>query len=222
MLWWAKPYYLIQKGAVEMAEQVLNDISTLRTSPLAHLQEKITQGEVSGERGVKIREIAFTTQVGVRAEPGSAAHAAIASELGVALPEGVGSVAGATAGIAVLWLGPDEFLVVAPEDTELVDGLVQALGDEAGQVVDLSANRTVIELSGPSAREVLEKGCPANLHPRSFEIGTAITTTLGPVPLLLWKTGEETFRLLPRASFADYTARWLLDGMLEFAAAPID
>ncbi|PQZ88184.1 sarcosine oxidase subunit gamma [Arthrobacter sp. MYb227] len=205
-----------------MAEQVLNDISTLRTSPLAHLQSALEQGSVSGERGVKVREIAFTTQIGVRAEPGSAAHAAIAAELGIALPEGVGSVCGTTDGIAVLWLGPDEFLAVAPEGTEMADRLVRALGDEPGQVVDLSANRSVIELSGPSARAVLEKGCPADLHPRSLATGSAITTTLGPVPLLLWKTGEETFRLLPRASFADYTARWLLDGMLEFASAPID
>lgn len=205
-----------------MAEQVLNDISTLRTSPLAHLKEKLAHGEVSGERGVKAREIAFTSQIGLRAEPGSAAHAAIAAELGIALPAGVGSITGSSEGIAALWLGPDEFLVLAPEGTELAAGLIRALGDEPGQVVDLSANRTVIELSGPAARAVLEKGCPADLHPRVFGVGTAITTSLGPVPLLLWKTGEETFRLLPRASFADYTARWLLDGMLEFAAAPID
>ena len=134
----------------------------------------------------------------------------------------MGQVAGNADGTAVLWSGPDEFLLVAPEGTELLGDLVAALGEAPGQVVDLSANRTVIELSGPSARAVLEKGCPADLHPRSFAVGTAITTVLGPVPVLLWKTAEDTFRLLPRASFADYTARWLLDAMAEFASAPID
>lgn len=205
-----------------MAEQVLTDISALRTSPLGHLSETLKQGAVAGERGVSLREIAFTTQIGLRAEPGSAAHAALSAATGVHLPSAVGQVVGTEDGTAVLWLGPDEFLLVAPDGSEPFSSLVAALGDEAGQVVDLSANRTVIELSGPSARAVLEKSCPADLHPRSFEIGSAITTVLGPVPVLLWKTGEQTFRVLPRASFADYTARWLLDGMAEFASEPID
>ncbi|MGB9035529.1 MAG: sarcosine oxidase subunit gamma family protein [Paeniglutamicibacter sp.] len=205
-----------------MAEQVLTDISALRTSPLAHLASALVQGAVSGERGVGLREIAFTTQIGLRAEPGSAAHAALSAAAGVQLPSAVGQVSGSADGTAVLWLGPDDFLVVAPEGSELLGPLVDALGDEPGQVVDLSANRTVIEVSGPSARAVLEKGCPADLHPRAFAAGTAITTVLGPVPVLLWKTEAETFRVLPRASFADYTARWLLDGMSEFASDPVD
>ncbi len=205
-----------------MAEQVLTDISALRRSPLSHLGQALERGSVQGDRGVQLREIAFTTQVGLRAEPGSAAHSALAAATGVGLPESVGKVAGEANGTAVLWQGPDEFLVVAPEGSELADELVEALGSEAGQVVDLSANRTILELSGPSARAVLEKGCPADLHPRSFAVGTAISAVLGPVPVLLWKTDESTFRLLPRASFADYTARWLLDAMSEFASPEID
>lgn len=204
-----------------MAEQVLTDISVLRTSPLAHLESALEQGAVLGERGVSVREIAFMTQIGLRAEPGTEAHAALAATTGVGLPAAVGQVAGNADGTAVLWNGPDEFLLVAPDGTELLDDLLRALGQAPGQVVDLSANRTLIELAGPSARLVLEKGCPADLHPRSFGVGTAITTVLGPVPVLLWKSAEDTFRLLPRASFADYTARWLLDAMAEFASAPI-
>ena len=91
----------------------------------------------------------------------------------------------------------------------------------AGAVVDLSANRTTLELSGPSARSVLEKGCHYDLHPRSFPPGTAVSTELGPVPVLLWKTDEHTFRILPRASFADYVVHWLLDAMTEFAVPEV-
>ena len=56
----------------------------------------------------------------------------------------------------MLWLGPAEFLVVAPaESHESLGGslsrtLTEALGDGEGQVVDLSANRTTLELSGPA------------------------------------------------------------------------
>jgi sarcosine oxidase subunit gamma len=204
-----------------MAEQVLTDISALRRSPLAHLETDMLAGAVGGERAVALREIAFTTQIGLRAEPGTTAHAALAAAAGVALPEGPGQVSGSADGVAILWQGPDEFLLVAPDGSPLLAKLVAALGAEPGAVVDLSANRTIVELHGPSAREVLEKGCPADLHPRAFGPGHAIMTTLGKVPLLVWQTAESTFRLLPRASFADYTARWLLDAMQEYADAEV-
>lgn len=32
--------------------------------------------------------------------------------------------------------------------------------------------------------------------------------------------GEQSYRLCPRAWFADYTVRWLLDAMLEYTTIP--
>ncbi len=77
----------------------------------------------------------------------------------------------------------------------------------------------MLELRGARARAVLDKGCPTDLHPVAFPIGRAITTTLGLVPLLLWRVDEDAYRLLPRSSFADYVARWLLDAMAEHVEA---
>ena len=209
-----------------MAEQVMTDIAALRRSPLAHLTEAIRQGAVAGERGVSLREIPFLNMVGLRAEPGTAGARALEAAAALPLPAGHGEVAGSADSTAILWLGPDEFLLVGPEGTDVTADLSAALGGEPGAVVDLSANRTTLELSGPSARLVLEKGCHADLHPRNFRPGTAITTQLGPVPVLLWQTAEQdggqVYRIMPRASFADYTARWLLDAMTEFAAPEVD
>jgi sarcosine oxidase subunit gamma len=122
----------------------------------------------------------------------------------------------------VLWLSPDEFLVVPGEEPSAATrALLEALGDQPGSVIDLSANRTTLELSGPSARAVLEKGCPLDLHPREFTAGTAYVTLIGSVPVILWKVEEETYRILPRSSFADFLGRWLLDAMAEFKAPEI-
>jgi sarcosine oxidase subunit gamma len=99
-----------------------------------------------------------------------------------------------------------------------VASLQSAAVDGRAQVVDISANRTVIEVSGRAARAVLDKGCPADLHPRAFADNTAITTSLARVPVLLWKIDAHTFRVMPRASLAQYVAAWLLDAALEFAA----
>lgn len=201
----------------------VNGLRELRRSPAAHLTPAFEAGSVPG--AVELKEIPFQTMVGIRVEAGSEAGGRIASVAG-GLPAGCGAVDG-TAGVAVLWLGPTEFLAVAPEDAhdslggDLIRALTEALGDGQGQVVDLSANRTTFELTGPRARAVLEKGCGLDLHPRSFTPGTALATQIGVIPAMLWKTSEESFRILPRASFADFLGRWLLDAMRESASPEV-
>ena len=203
-----------------MADQV-----TLRRSPLHHLRDRLEAESVGGARGVTLRELPFLSMVGVRVEPGSPAFARLGERLGAPLPEVCGRVT-SSGRRSALWLGPDEWLVVSEPDAgdggdALVAELRDALAGDPGSVIDVSANRTTLVLSGPAARETLEKSCPADLHPRSFGPGTAVTTTLGPVPVLLWQTGETSYRVLPRSSFADYTARWLLDATTEFAGPEV-
>ena len=193
-----------------------------RASPAAHLAERFAAAEVSGPRAVRIREVPFLTMVGVRAVPASAAAGRIETRLGVSLPSACGAVTTGD-GVSVLWLSPDEFLVVSDEQrpAPLTTSLVEALQGEPGSATDLSANRTTIELSGPMALEVLEKGCPLDLHPRAFEVGTAYVTRIGSVPVILWKVTDDVYRILPRSSFADFLGRWLLDAMAEFTEPEI-
>jgi heterotetrameric sarcosine oxidase gamma subunit len=189
----------------------------LRTSPLAHLAERMRAAAVTGARGVALTEWPFLTMVNLRVEPASEAADRIEKALGAPLPRQCGHAT--TSGPrTVLWLGPDEWLVLAQADQSTVAAeLREALGSDPGSVVDLSANRTTLELSGPDARQVLEKGCPLDLHPRSFAPGQAVSTTVGPVAVLLWQVDDApTYRLFPRSSFADYLARWLIDAMSEY------
>lgn len=190
--------------------------SPVRRSPGQHLATAMEAAGVPGR--VALREIAFTTQISVRCAPGSAGYSAVAAATGAGLPQQVGEVAGEASGTAVLWLGPDEFLVASAENSELLGSLGSALGDAPGQVLDLSANRSVLELSGPDAPLVLRKSCPADLHPRAFAVNQAILTSLANIPVLLWRTGEQQWRILPRASFTEHTVHWLVDAMAEFAA----
>ncbi|MEO3931540.1 sarcosine oxidase subunit gamma family protein [Micrococcaceae bacterium Sec7.4] len=198
-------------------------IQTLRRSPASLLGTAFEAGSVAGT--VELREVAFLTMAGLRVDPASDAGERLGTLTG-GLPAASGEVSGSGDG-AVLWLGPAEFLLVAPPESheslggELPRTLVEALGDGAGQVVDLSANRTTFELSGPRARAVLEKGCSLDLHPRTFTAGTALSTEIGGIPAILWKTAEETYRIFPRASFAEFLGRWLLDGMREYASPEV-
>ncbi len=200
---------------------VIESTTELRRSPAAHLDQLMAAATVTGQRAVALREISFATQVSLRAVPGSAGHQALAQATGVGLPEKVGQVAGEVSGTAVLWLGPDEFSVFNAAGEDLGPTLEAALAEHEGQVTDLSANRTVLELTGQAASLVLRKSCPADLHPRSFAVNQAITTTLANVPILLWRTAENGWYLMPRASFTEHVVHWLVDAMKEFASEPV-
>lgn len=187
----------------------------LRTSPLAHLEDRMRAATVTGVRGVALAERPFLTMVNLRVDPASEAADRVAKALGTPLPRQCGHTT-ASGAHAIVWLGPDEWLVLS-EDTTVAAELKEALGADPGSVVDVSANRTTLELGGPAARQVLEKGCPLDLHPRAFGPGRAVSTTVGPVAVLLWQVDDEpTYRLFPRSSFADYLARWLIDAMSEY------
>ena len=192
----------------------------LRRSPAHRLAEEMRQG--SGP-AVRLREIPFLSQVAIRATPASGP--ALVEALGLDLPARVGEVAGASdgSGTAVLWLSPDEFLAIGPDEADTGTApeqwaarLADALASRPGQAVDVSANRTTLELSGPRARSVLEKSVELDLHPRVFPVGAAVVTLLGTSGVLLWRIGEDTWRVMPRASFATHVVRWLLDGMREY------
>jgi sarcosine oxidase subunit gamma len=129
--------------------------------------------------------------------------------LGVPLP-GPNTVA--TVGErSILWLGPDEWLVVGPPDDPVAAELT---GDS---VVDVSANRTTIELAGLHARDILEKGISIDLHPRAFGPGRCAQTLLARAQVVLVQvTADPTYHVLVRGSFASYLADWLVDAAREF------
>ncbi|MFI6370100.1 sarcosine oxidase subunit gamma [Streptomyces sp. NPDC050546] len=194
----------------------------LRSSPLEHLEDRMRAAAVTGARGVTLRELPFLTMVNVRVDPASETAGRIEKTLGTRLPRECGHTTASGAHTAV-WLGPDEWLVISRYDgTALTAELREALGGDPGSAVDVSANRTTLELRGPSARQVLEKGCPLDLHPRAFGPGRAVSTTVGPVAVLLRQLDDApAYHLLPRSSFADHLARWLIDAMSEFRGAEV-
>ncbi|SMX80633.1 sarcosine oxidase subunit gamma [Brevibacterium antiquum] len=206
---------------VHTVESSAEALDALRVSPGAHLAEEMATATRAGRDEVGLRERAFTVQLGLRATPGTASAEALESALGITLPKQIGEVTGDGAGLHTIWLSPDEFLAVdvsrrqQPGETLIAEASLEGL---PGQAVDLSANRTILELSGTKAREVLEKSVRADLHPRAFGVGTAISTQLGPVPVIVHHSSALEYRIYPRASFADFTIRWLLDGMAEFLA----
>jgi len=164
-------------------------------SPLAH--------RAAGLAAAGTSEVAFLAQVSLRLD------AALAARSPLDLPLAPNTWR-ATAGWEALWLGPDEWLVVAPpgEAAAVADALDRALDGLHRSVVDVSANRTVVELAGDGRADLLAEGCGLDLHPRAWRAGRCAQTLLARAPVLLQERDAAT-RVFVRPSFADHVAGWL-------------
>lgn len=193
--------------------------STDRVSPLAGWSSRFASASaVPGQ--FSIREVPFATQINLRVDAG--AHGAkAASVLDCELPLAANTwIAGKDT--SVLWLGPDEWLIVAPDGRSdaLITSLDNSLGSVHHAVTDLSANRTIIEIAGSDARVVLAKGCPIDLHGAAFKPPQCAQTLIAKSQMLLQcMNALPVFRVLVRISFAPYVAEWLLDAAAELAAS---
>lgn len=155
------------------------------------------------------------TRLSVRGRPGVAEAAAAA--LGFALPVGVCQSAEGGGRLA-FWLGPDEWLVIAPEadGATLAPALDQALAGVPHAIVDVSHRNVALAVSGPRAAYVLNHGCPLDLSLSAFPVGMVTRTILGKVEVVLWRTGPDSFRLECWRTFAEWVVGFLNEARREF------
>jgi len=149
------------------------------------------------------REAAFLAQVDLRVDASSAGRSPV--ELPTTPNRWL-----ATGAREALWLGPDEWLVVAPPGSApaVVAELEGALAGLHRSVVDVSANRAVVELAGPARFGLLTQGCALDLHPRAWRDGMCAQTLLARTPVILQER-EGATRVFVRSSLAGYLADWV-------------
>ena len=123
---------------------------------------------------------------------------------------------------SILWLGPDEWLVVSESQAgeEIAARLRQALRGIASAVTDVSDARVVYTVSGENARDLLAKGCSIDLHPRAFGPGRCVQTLLAKAAVLIHARALQSFEIHVARSFADYAWAWLENAQAEYAIAP--
>ena len=157
--------------------------------------------------------------VNVRGRSGDARFMrAVASVTDVPPPlEACTSVAGLFG--SILWLGPDEWLVVSASQggEEIAARLHQALRGIPAAATDVSDARIIYALSGARARDVLAKGCSIDFHPREFPSGRCVQTLLAKAAVLIHASSQHAFDIHVARSFADYAWAWLENAQAEYA-----
>ncbi|MFE9445024.1 sarcosine oxidase subunit gamma [Streptomyces sp. NPDC006602] len=190
-------------------------------SPLSPVADRLATVTRTSEGAIRLAELPFLTQISVRLDAKGAAADAVGPALGVQLPVEPNTAVRAGE-LTVLWLGPDEWLVVGPPggQRDVESRIREAAGGEHVSVIDVSAQRTTLLVTGSRARDLLAHGCALDLHPRSFGAGRCAQTTLGRTEVVLVARDEPRagFWVLVRSSFAGYLTDWLLDAAVEWRA----
>lgn len=108
---------------------------------------------------------------------------------------------------AALWLGPDEWLLIGPATDDLAGALATVTAFHSA--VDVSHRNVGILVTGERAEATLAAGCPQDLSLASFPVGACSRTVFGKVEIVLWRSGEDAFRVECWRSFCDYTLKLL-------------
>lgn len=132
------------------------------------------------------------------------ALAAAETALGFALPREACRAASLN-GVHALWLGPDEWLLLAAPQGQLetaMAGLPHAL-------VQVTDRQIGLTLTGPEAEAILSAGCPLDLDVSAFPVGMCTRTVLAKAEIVLWRTEAATFHIEVWRSFGSYLRQFL-------------
>lgn len=116
-------------------------------------------------------------------------------------------------------LGPDEWLLVAPdrEAEAIMERLAADLGSRVHSIVDVGHRNVALRVEGPDMRAVLAGGIALDLDDTAFPEGTATRTRCGKAEIVLLRVpGDGAFRVECWRSFAPYVASFLGEVAREF------
>ena len=205
----------VQEGAAHnrVAQILSSGEGIWQESPLVALASVIASRHSGASSPFQLRERPFVDLVTVR---GSVRDGQFSETLLLNVgckPQATPNKASRGPKSDVLWLGPDEWLVVGHEasDGKLSRELQHAFSGKFVAVVDVSSGYTVLELNGRAVREVLSRGCPLDLDANTFRVGDCAQSHYFKASIILHRMGEDSFELVIRRSFADYFCRMLVD-----------
>lgn len=149
----------------------------------------------------------------IRADLGSPALVAALHRLGLAMPgpRRVEAMGDAT----VIWMSPDELLLLVPhaDAAEQTKVLAHDLAKEHALVVDVSEARAMFRITGPKADQVLMKLTPADVA--ALPDMEMRRSRIAQVAGAFWRTGPGEINLITFRSVAAYVF-----ALLETSARP--
>ena len=115
----------------------------------------------------------------------------------------------------ILWNGPRNWLVITTLK-EVFFEIDKKFGEKDFAVTDISHSKSIIELEGNHAKEVLKKGCPFNFN--EFYKNNCLNSTYNGMSIIVDMINDnpDTFRIFALRSFGESLYHSITDSTLEF------
>ena len=198
----------IGKGSALVADR-------LRKSALAGVLRAGRFGVLGNTAGVQLQQLEPSAMAQINGADDAIKLHALLSAFNLSQPPApLHCVSGSQ--IRLLWNGPGRYLAISESDTPetLVRSLTNLLRAADVSCVDLSHAMCGLRLHGPSAQEVIAKGCALDLE--LMRPQACAPTAIGRFDVLLHCVSADTFELFVARSFAQSFAHWLLRAAAEF------
>jgi sarcosine oxidase subunit gamma len=169
---------------------------------------------------VAIRELPGLHTIDLRVAAGTSSLTAVAEALGEDLPAKSGQTRGLSASGGsephVLCLSPDWWLIVEFQAAEQKLAQLQLKNEFHFSAVNISGQRTTIELEGPKAREVLAHLWDQDIRDKSFPVASVSQGLMAKSPVIVWYIAPFRYRIMVRSSFALHLWNALADAAEEW------
>ena len=161
------------------------------------------------DASIQVQEVSDLELIRIEINPFSDAALRLEKVIGTAFPQYAGEVTGDALAqeilygtrqiVALLYVDETTFLLVTRVDgVKLGRALDNALSSDPGLIVNVSVNRSVIELSGPQSHGIIERLAEFEVKPRYFEKGMAFQCYITGAPMMLWRISDDQYLLVPR------------------------
>ena len=113
---------------------------------------------------------------------------------------------------SVLWLGPEEWLLIVPESDEdlIASELSHDGADDWAVAIIVSDHYSIITIQGSETAEVLAQACGIDTHPQKFSIGQCCRCAFARTTAIVRPLDSRgAYELIFESSFLRYAEHWL-------------
>ena len=115
----------------------------------------------------------------------------------------------------ILWNGPKNWLVITTQN-KVFSEIDKKFEEKDFAITDISHSKSIVELEGDNAKEVLKKGCPFNFN--QFHKNNCLNSTYNGMSIIVDMINDkpDTFRIFALRSFGESFYYSITDSSLEF------
>ncbi len=165
---------------------------------------------------IQFQELPYVNKINLRIDPNNNDYMSACSKiLGAILPTKANTYV-KNEKFKIIWLGPDEWMIISDQENELFIRLKNELGNLDASVTDVSENRTIIRISGKEIIILLSKFLVLDLEKNLSTQTSCAQTLFVKVPILLVRNNSDSqtpeIDIFVNRSYANYIYNLLVDG----------